>query len=507
MEFPFGYERIAATTWAYASSLLMLCVFFKFNRFWSVRNFDLLLIILLAPGLLCIEGGKRWLSRDEEAAKATVLAVEGPESMSVSPGEAAQTLAQEPPGIEAPIGLETPPEGTVDLNLPGYVLQLWGYYWLFGVGAIFLIRMLLDPLLVRRPLLEPNLSIGGLVFMGCSLMIFLFANVVSSQPSSDDLRGARDAVKMLQREATQDSDLEQLKRSGPGYTLFSLVPVIPSFDNPDDILAVDADTSQNMGKYVITAKSLAIASHVFIVLGLVLLGHYHFNNFSVGVGMAVIYLMLPYTAMFTGHVLHVLPAALLVWALLSFNRPWAAGIFIGLAIGVSYYPLFLLPLWISFYWEKGLTRFLVGMFAAFTVCIAGLVFTSTDFISFMSQLRAMFGFWLPKTDGLEGIWALGWDYIFRLPIMVAFVALCISFAFWPTRKNVGTLISYSCAIMVAVQFWHGFGGGLYMAWYVPLALMAFFRPNMDGRVASLELSRAEENRRLKHDRVELAEQL
>jgi hypothetical protein len=37
--------------------------------------------------------------------------------------------------------------------------------------------------------------------------------------------------------------------------------------------------------------------------------------------------------------------------------------------------------------------------------------------------------------------------------------------------------------------------------------MAFFRPNMDGRVASLELSRAEEHRRLKQDRVELVEQL
>ena len=482
----------------------MLCVFFKFNRFWSVRNFDLLLIILLAPGLLFIENGKLWIDRDEQAMVATELATPDQER---SPGEAAAEVIEAVPAIDTPIDMEAAPDKTVDLNLPGYVLQRWGYYWLFGVGVIFLIRMLLDPLLVRRPLLEPNLTIGGLVFMGCSLMIFLFANVVSSNPTTDDLRGARDAVKMLQREATQASDFEQLKRSGPGYTLFSLFPVIPSFSNPDDILAVDADTSQNMARYVVTAKSLAIASQVVIVLGLVLLGHYHFNNFSVGVGMAVIYLMLPYTALFTGHVLHVLPAALLVWALLSFNRPWAAGIFVGLATGVSYYPLFLLPLWISFYWEKGRTRFLLGMFAAFTVCILGLIFTSTDISSFSSQLRAMFGFWLPNTDGLEGIWALGWDYIFRLPIMVAFAALCISFAFWPTRKNVGTLISYSCAIMVAVQFWHGFGGGLYMAWYVPLALMAIFRPNMDGRVASLELSRVEENRRLKQDRVELVEQL
>jgi len=42
--------------------------------------------------------------------------------------------------------------------------------------------------------------------------------------------------------------------------------------------------------------------------------------------------------------------------------------------------------------------------------------------------------------------------------------------------------------MVAVQFWHGFGGGLYMAWYLPLALLTFFRPNLEDRVALSVLS-------------------
>ena len=497
MEFPFGYERIAATTWAYLSSLLMLCVFFKFNRFWSVRNVDLFLIILLAPGILFIEGGKRWIAENNEPA------VIAPATQDSDDAQSPDDASDEP----QPIQTVTETAEEIDLNLPGYQLQRWGYYWLFAAGLLFMIRMLLDPLLVRRPILEPNLTIGGLVFMGCSLMIFLFANVVTSQPTSDDLRGARDAVKMLQRDATDESERKQLRRSGPGYTLFNLFPIIPSFGNPDDILETDPDTAQNMNRYVVTAKSLAITSQVFIVLGLILMGYYHFNSFLMGVGMAVIYLMLPYTAVFTGYVLHSLPGALLVWALLLFRRPLAAGIFLGLATGVSYYPLFLLPLWISFYWEKGLARFLIGMFAAFTVCIAGLAFTSPDIGSFMTQLRAMFGFWLPLMDGLEGIWALGWDHWFRLPIMVAFLALCISFAFWPTRKHVGTLIAYSCAIMVAVQFWHGFGGGLYMAWYVPLALMAFFRPNMDGRVASIELTRAEEIRRMKQERVELEPQI
>ena len=37
--------------------------------------------------------------------------------------------------------------------------------------------------------------------------------------------------------------------------------------------------------------------------------------------------------------------------------------------------------------------------------------------------------------------------------------------------------------MVAVQFWHGDGGGLYMAWYLPLVLLVIFRPNLDHKIA------------------------
>ena len=57
-DLPFSYQKIDSTTWAYLSSLLLVALFFKFNRFWSIRNLDLLLIVLLAPGLLMIESGR-----------------------------------------------------------------------------------------------------------------------------------------------------------------------------------------------------------------------------------------------------------------------------------------------------------------------------------------------------------------------------------------------------------------------------------------------------------------
>ena len=52
------YEEIHPTTWAYVSSLMTIGLFFKFSRFWSVRNLDLVLLILLAPGLLLVHSGQ-----------------------------------------------------------------------------------------------------------------------------------------------------------------------------------------------------------------------------------------------------------------------------------------------------------------------------------------------------------------------------------------------------------------------------------------------------------------
>lgn len=99
--------KLNPTTWAYISALMMVGIYFKFQRFWSVRNLDLVGLIAFSPGLLLIYHG---------------------------------LLKQWPELIQS------------------------GYFCLFVVALFFLIRLLLDPLMVRRPLLDPNLSAGGLAF-------------------------------------------------------------------------------------------------------------------------------------------------------------------------------------------------------------------------------------------------------------------------------------------------------------------------------------------------------
>ena len=53
------YEKVNPTTWVYLSSLLIIGLYFKFNRFWSVRNLDIVLLILFAPGLVLVHLGQQ----------------------------------------------------------------------------------------------------------------------------------------------------------------------------------------------------------------------------------------------------------------------------------------------------------------------------------------------------------------------------------------------------------------------------------------------------------------
>ena len=48
-----------ATTWFYLSLMLAVGMFFKFNRFFSLRNWDILTLYLLVPGFLLLQQAYR----------------------------------------------------------------------------------------------------------------------------------------------------------------------------------------------------------------------------------------------------------------------------------------------------------------------------------------------------------------------------------------------------------------------------------------------------------------
>jgi hypothetical protein len=365
-------------------------------------------------------------------------------------------------------------------------IEQLGYVWLFVTSGIFMIRLLLDPMMVRRPLLEPNLTVGGMTFVMISLLLFLMANVVNSKLTSDDLAGAKGAELVQARKSSAPDDTS-LTTHGPGYPLLHLLPSISTQMLFIEDTVRQTPQEKDLRRDVVrmaTARTMAILSHLAVVVGMVLIGYRHFDNIRAGIAAATLYLLLPYTAQFTGRVDHVLPAALLVWAVEAYRRPLVSGMLMGLAIGVIYYPVFLLPLWLGFYWQRGLLRFSLGVVTTLALLVASLAFRSDSMAGFWSQVQQMFGWTSLSPQNMEGFWSFKIiDDVYRYPVLVALLAFAISLALWPAQKNLGTLMSCSAAVMVATQFWHPHGGGLYMAWYLPLVLLTIFRPNLEDRVA------------------------
>jgi hypothetical protein len=428
-EFPFFYNRVSPTTWVHLSSLLTIAVFFKFSRLWSVRNLDLICLIAIAPGLLAVQYGH----------------------------------AMHDVGIEQA-----------------------GYIWVFAGTLLLLIRMLIDPMMVRRPLLEPNLSAGGLTFLGIALFVFLMANVLTGSPAPDLRASPVAAVAAAEPNAADD----RAAREGPGYPPLFHMPNIVTQDMT--VLRPAAKTAENQPQAarapvdLLTSRLVLMILHLTVVLGLVMIGYQHFDNIKTGIAAALLYLLLPYTAETTGYLRHVLPAAPLVFAILAYRRPLIAGLFIGLAIGLTYYPIFLLPLWLSFYWQRGLLRFIGGLIPSLAALVGILFLLRTDQAAFIVDLKQMFGWTIPQMtqDNFEGFWGLKLlDPVYRIPVLAACIALAGTMAIWPAQKNLGTLMSCSAAVMLANQFWNAHQGGLYVAWYLPLLLLTIFRPNLEDRVA------------------------
>ena len=465
-QFLLYYQRPEPTTWVYLSSFLTIGLYFVFHRFWSARNLDIFLLILLAPGILMVhEGRKANELAQTQLQRGTPLAAEGATGTSV-PRVAETVPAETLTALQNPLPNEGIGEIAAEPASAADRLEFSGFLWLLSVELAILIRLLIDPMMVRRPLLDPNLTTGGLAFIGVSMLMFLMGNVINSRPQTPG---------------------EQGPQLGPGYPVLNMLPAIPTI--PESRQAVDANHVDKLSgdltpapvEYAAVARTLAILAHLAVVIGITLVGHIHFSNFKAGAGCATLYLMLPYTAQMTGRVDHVLPAALLVWAVLMYRRPLVAGICLGLAAGLVYYPAFLLPLWLGFYRSRGIGRFTIGVVAVVLVLTVLLSLGGSE--KFFERLIQMYGLWLPRQENLEGVWS-HWQTIWRFPVLVGFALLSGLYAVWPSQKNLGTLISCSAALMVAAQFWHGFGGGLFIGWFLPLLLLTIFRPNLEDRVAT-----------------------
>jgi hypothetical protein len=404
-----------AATWFYFALFLTVALFFQFTRLLSIRNLDLLMLFLLVPGFLILQ---------ESAALAEA---------------AGQTTGDERAALARRAARE----------------RALGYGWLLLGSLFWFVRALVDLVLVRRPAVSANLNLQGLSWFGGALFICL--TVVALRPTPDQREqeqvGNRPAsIEQAQTAATAVVRTAQTTNGGHA--------------SPDAVRFW-------------AVRGLAMLCHAAVLVGLVMIGWRHFNDLTAGVAAAALYTLLPYTAYNIGQVHHVLPTAFLVWAVFCYRRPTISGWLLGVAAGTSVFPAILFPLWFGFYSQRGAARFGLAFLTATTVSLgitALVLWLGPSELNLVTALHLTdWKPWTPPTS--ESIWT-GTHWAYRLPLFVLFVGFVAGVTVWPNPKNLSHLLAQSAAVLIAIQFWHGDRGGLYVLWYLPILLLMVFRPNL-----------------------------
>jgi hypothetical protein len=432
-----------ATTWFYFSLLLAVALFFRFSRLLSVRNWDVLTLFVLVPGLLLLQEARTHpLPAGVRPVVTAAHLVAG----------AGQGLAVPGAALSGALGLAGWGEAAL---APPARLVWFGYLWLLCGSAYFWIRCVVDLALVRRPALSPNLNRSGLAWLGGAFLVCLLAVAVRNPADRAGPVGKGSAaLDQAQRRAEALVNHQAASARSPGFNARFWVGV-----------------------------TLAMLCHVSIVAGLSWIGYRVFQDLHAGMAAAAFYLLLPYTAMAVGQVQQVWPMALLVWAVAAFRRPLLAGLLLGVAAGTVFFPALAFPAWLSFYWRRGAGRFTSAFVAGAVCCLAltGLILWLDGDLARSVQATLAQSDWQPwKVPNAEGFWT-GVHWAYRIPVFIAYLAFVLTTAFWPAPKNLAHVVALTAAVCIGLQFWYADQGGVYVLWYLPLLLLLVFRPNLSDR--------------------------
>jgi hypothetical protein len=382
--------------WLFLTVLSCLVLFFKFGRFWSVRNLDLLLLYAQTPGLVRLVG---------------------------------RTESQ----------------------------SFVAFLWLFAGATIWIFRCFVDLGLTRRPLLEPNMNSGGLaLFMTGLLGLVLVETLILPEPSG-----------MARNPA--DPHADQAGRDLAGTVSGSGTERVVG-----QVLSKAPPASE-------LKRVAAAIGHLGIVVGLVMIGWRNFERPVIGFAMGVCYLILPYSRIALLDSGQLVPASLVVLAVLAYRQPIVSGSLIGVASAWMPAVIAIVPLWTGFYWRRGARRFVAAVCVLLlTGAILGWslpVFAAWAQALGSRTLAEAGLLWNSGAPSAGSFWAFV-EPAYRLPVLVVYTAVALVCAYWPAGKDLAHMIALSAVLLVGSQFWYLDEGGTHVVLYLPLIILIVFRPNL-----------------------------
>lgn len=469
MDTQFPLAPVADLPWLAYASLLVIAVYFRFSRALTIRNLDLILILLIAAAVVVYSHFRDVPYFAEVVESVSLATAETDVSPKTLPGDAS-------PGDE----IRTAPIRTmVAVDHPLYT---WSKLALVALAVLLVVRLLFDESLTRRPRLDQNLNPAGLTFLCIPAFAILAFGVFLKPAPVTNVKAIEHGRALLQRREVEVSRTEALGDvpaptetliAAGGAAMAQLSGTLPN--------SVSVNTGETRDTELLVARILVVVAHLVVIIGLLYIGRQHFASWQLGVAMSCLYLLLPCTAANVHKLSHVLPAACLIWAIASYRKPTVAGVLLGLACGTLFFAVFLLPLWAVFYGRKGAIRFGVSVLGIVAVLATCLMMISGDADSFLNRVVTSTNWTVYRLlDDTLSVSPTSVSHLFiRIPMAAIFFVMLTAMTVLPRPRNLENLLANSTALVVAAQMWYPDDIGTYVQWYMPLFLLVVFRPRLD----------------------------
>ena len=188
---------------------------------------------------------------------------------------------------------------------------------------------------------------------------------------------------------------------------------------------------------------------------------------------------------------HIAPASMTLLAFAALGSPGVSGVLLAMSVGVGFYPAFMAPAWLGFYWNDRTKRlrFMIGFGLAAVVIAAGVYAMSRpagersrlgtimyDTFGHHTDPRgygsSAFGFW-GQREGLRRVLStpLVGESGFTSPAWLAFAAFLGSSFFLARGRRPAELALLAGAIAIGATLVKPHATGTYLAWSYPLLLL------------------------------------
>jgi len=190
---------------------------------------------------------------------------------------------------------------------------------------------------------------------------------------------------------------------------------------------------------------------------------------------------------------HIAPAAVTLLAFALLHRPVWSGVALAASVGTLFYPVFMVPAWLGYYWrdKASLKQFIVG-FGAASIIIAGSVLLlsrpahgrgllatiASDTLGHQESFEAYgsspFGFW-GQRGGVRGwlMTPLAGNEPMTRPVVLMFFLFVASMFVVAQRRTPAQFALVVAAVAIGAELWKIHATATYVTWYYPFLLIGF----------------------------------